>query len=374
MGEIESKVGPKSPEVIAETAREIRDTFLDLVGNGTLGSEKPIPKEPEKGAVKISSLLRYSASTLRHFKTLTDALAGPREFTIISEDYLGKSEAEKEEVAQGKGDVVYTPDYIGDVFSFPHELTSPYLNPRKAALDKEPLQPFVDVCIVKLNGKVYAGTMYELIHFGLMPVSRPDFLTMARGSYKGSLNGCWEIRYSFSQQHRATVFNTDFLEDQYEMAENSFGYGGLRSDPRRTFLLTFCLIPSDRIKDGKFLVKNLFSHSFQRSIHALPSEKVGPWNRFDVYPLVYDGNQMDTLLSEEDRPDPMPEVRYSRMAAERYIAKQIGRQVFNILRLGQVTIEGEQYSIVTASEQPLVKEEVKERVPNAVLSPVRVNI
>jgi len=113
-----------------ETAKAIREKTLDMLHFGSGGSDKPLPTEPTKDAVKIPVLLRYSKDTRDHYQTLLGVLSAPREFQITEKP----NERWRED--EPSGDVVHHTEKTGDVYQLAHHLTSPYLNSFASGLEK----------------------------------------------------------------------------------------------------------------------------------------------------------------------------------------------------------------------------------------------
>ncbi|MBI2329767.1 hypothetical protein HYU94_00015 [Candidatus Daviesbacteria bacterium] len=335
-----------------QVARVIRETTLDLLEFGATGSDSPVPNSAETKAVKLPALLRLSPYIMRHYQVFSDILNAPRQFQITKQPNGGWN-GEKPH-----GDVIYHKEECGDFYTFPHQLTSPHLNPSKAALEIiNGGDSYHSTTIHRLSGKRHlifplAEAIFKKVGITAdKEFNRATFQILFPFKTDHAVAGIWNVNYCFTVLGGATVYDPDYLERFWEQTKMEINW---QHNVARRGLLSFYYTP--RAIDGQTLVNLTTLESKRRFYRVLDMEKAGPYNAFEVFPVHFDGEAAANDLARKDKPSRDPHNTYSEYADERFILHKIGSRNLNFLKLGIKGIAGQTYHIYTLSEEPLVSE------------------
>lgn len=313
-----------------QVANQLREAWLDMFYFGVTGSDKPIPNEPSREATRLPSILHYSDRTSTHFQRLADILRVPREFKITE-----TPNGEWRDVIPD-GDVIYRKEDDKDLYYFPHELSSPYLNPVAAVLDKlYGDDAYLDVSLMRKPSEV------------------------------------WNMTYYLGFWGRTNIFEPDYPEVIYQRDNRGFGGNGSLVHPERAFLLEY--IFSGQKLPASWFVENGYPPYTTRYLSAQSEEKVG---KFRVINLAFNAEAMAAALRKKDHLDPRPGVIHTNNSAEIHALEKDGNREYSIVELGSVRIGNLSYHVYSGAEQPLVKEREfrpvskPQTVPNPFRQPV----
>ena len=315
-----------SPEILrtVETAKVVRDGLLNLFNNGTLGSNQRIPETVADRAVQLPGLLRYSPQTLRHFQTIVQTLAQPREFQL-SRNPLDAWQDDTE-----ISDVVYQAELFGDSFVFPNQLTSPYLDPMTAAIVKSEAQPHQVISLQRFRDKSFSARL------------KPQL----------SLNDVWKLAYDYDIGYPSTVLDPQFLEGASDRARSNVGGGGFYADMRRVLLLQFVLVPHS--VNAQFFLQHFYPSDYGFAFSTSHKVPFGPTDNFDVYNITFEPAPLIQQLAKTDGPHASPDSLFTKNALVIHLLKRTGLSHISIVGLGQLRIGNQTYSIYSQSELPRV--------------------
>lgn len=154
MSEFEHTEPPVPTPDTHETAKVVRETVLNMLYFGVRGSREAVCSERVATCSAVPAVLKYDEKIRRHFGVLVGVLAAPRKFQIASQpekDWEGSS---------SDGDVLYTKERLTgegvslETYTFPNQITSPYLNSYMAANDRlNKGDPLLKVEIQKVTGR-----------------------------------------------------------------------------------------------------------------------------------------------------------------------------------------------------------------------------
>lgn len=295
-----------------EMAKALREEALDMFEFGVVASDKKIPHEVQRGAVKIPVLLHYSPEIRNHYQTLVGVLNSPREFQIVERPEM------KWNGNLPDGDVIYEDEGNGDVYTFTHHLTSPYLNGLAAGLDKlQKMEPWLWICLRRFK------------------------------------DGVWSVHYGYSEGIRYNIFDVDYVEGSYPIDKKAVGRFAKITQPQRTYLVNF-VFSAQPLKTAYF-IKMGFAPLVEPFLHETGRKRVGA---FEVHQIGFDAKGMAEKLQREDGYDPRPGVKHSHNSRHIYALKKDGNREFSIVKLGVTQIGNQAYHIYSSSEQPFVREQV----------------
>lgn len=298
----------KSPEgrgeySVHEIAKQAREVELNAMDFGVLGTDKLIPDAPDKKSTKLPHLLRYSPTILKHFETLRNILAEPKEFKIV--DRVGMSWTDD----VPDGDVIFRMEGKNPVYYFTHHLTSPYLNAWSAAISTYLSgEPYLCVAILQNNEK---------------------------------MSGLWQSVYSFS--------------DHSEVSENNVAMSNLY--PERHMALQFWFSPT-KLTPNDFLEK-FPSSQVVRDHLKLVGEKTDSGFRQII--LHFEGKKYaEKELRDRIWRDDLPDI-YAALLNKR------GDFDFSIVEIGTAILGGKKHYVYTGSETARVHVKEESKVKNVSL-------
>lgn len=311
-----------------EVARQIRDVAVRMFDFGVLGSDSFLPEERTSSTVKIPILLRYSPNTMAHYQTLAGVLRSPREFRITVNRCQRRG---CEESNESQGDVIYQEGnpWFADEYRFAHHLTSPYLNAWMAVLDgREKGKPFLDVCLLNWH----------------------DIR--------------WMVTYAYFEWEPFNQGDMQYLEGNYPKVKRWMGFFAGEANPERYGLLNFGLSPQPLV--GEQFLQGYWPRT-KPYLRLTGSQKIGP---FRVTNFYFDAVTMAQDLGKHNPRG--PQEIYGENDLLIYTLTKEGNREFSIVDLGKTQIGNLIYYMYSTSEQPLVKEQVAQRVavPQLVLESV----
>jgi hypothetical protein len=337
-----NKLFGENPEIDPskmESAEVIRNGVISALVNGVEGTTKDIPDiEAQKASkYKLQLLLKYSSETTHHARMLAGALASPRDFRLVDAEKLGLP-ADPE--AQS-GNVIYQEENapIGKIHSyqFPTEITSPYLNPfqRHKSLN-ETFSPDVQIRLefYAKNGKVKQGKLDYRFNPANppWPVGNPEALAV-------------ELKRRGKESY-PTFWDTELLY------------------PHKHSLLTFHYFP-ERMDPNNLHAKILSSPYEQMTTYVKDAEKK---NGFDVLTVAYNKKaiMLDTQKSLATERDPD---NRSFCQARLMLYESIREDPsFQIIGIGKVKIDGQDFYIYTGADKGGISVPEKEQSRIAVPS------
>jgi len=285
-----------------EVAKIIRQSILDLIEIGVVGSDEEIPSEPHKKAVKLPVLLRYSTPVKQHFATLKSILSAPREFRIVDAQQVGQ-------IWEGDpdGDALKTFENKNVVYYIANHLTSGHVNAWAAALE------------------------------GLRNMKPLLYVSILKDNHKG---GVWKLGYYY-------------LEWFNPLSPRLIGSTELR--PERQTTLEFWFSPQrmtpDEMLQQMYISPNLRDHL------SVGSDEIQ--DGFRRVLIAFDAERYANTV-EESR-----EVNDQHLKKARFLRDR-GNYRFAIVELGVKTIGGQQFWVYSGSETDSIQVQVSEKQPAGV--------
>lgn len=354
-------VSEESLQLQHAAAEEMRETVLDMMDFGVLGSDVSIPDAEIKSGIKLPALLRYSPHTMQHYKTFVGVLSDLRQYQLTDTPETSWDSDE------AHGNVIFESEDMIDMYVYPHHFTAPYLNALLGALHiTEKGHPYLSIRTALHKGIYYNQLYGKIMDSFEMRRIRPNaglrkaLLTLIPDYYYNKkMDGVWSTRYIYSHGSSYNVYDQEFLDGNYAGYMHNIGHDSLFDNPAKTLLLDYIFSPRELSPED--IVEHSFMRKIRNNIKVTKTGKGGPYEAFDVTELYYDSKKFIKFLERIDYPDERPDVLFSQYALQRYAQEQIGDQIFSIVKLGVKDINGTQYHIYTGGEGSMLQS--REDVP-----------
>lgn len=322
-----TKIEYKSPQEYLQSVEDIRQTLIDILNNGVLGSDVQVPKKAqEKNAVFLPILLRYD-KTRAHSKvlhTILSQLDGEKIF-----DYRGimdptAKQRKQESIASF---YTYTDPQSAEITIFNTELSS-FANGLDTVGNKLQKRPSLEIGIRSYNlGKEDNGI------------------------------ALWKIEYSFDI---LPIDGTKPTEQYYAMRiDSTVGYAARYFlNPPVALLNNFIFSPVPLEDRPEYIVGNLIEESEIEFLTVIDEAVPDKKNLFRTTTIEFDVSRAIDVLSKDATRATKDLLEIVRLKRE-----QLSRTT--IVNIGTTEIRGQKHYIYTAAEKPLVKQESQQKVPSA---------